>query len=174
MNVPAAPSTMGRPWRDRARSAGRRLLRSRLGRFAFVGAVTTVAYLGLYLVLLQWLHPQVANAISLLITADANSALNRRLTFGLRGGPHALRQRFKGVLAFGISLLLTSAALAVMQAGGVSDGRWQLVVLAAANLVSGGLHYLLLRYWAFSSPYAKDADPAGDPAEQEPACPAVR
>jgi hypothetical protein len=57
---------------------------------------------------------QAANAISLLVTAVANTAANRRLTFGISGGSNAARHQFKGLIAFGIGLALTAGALAVL------------------------------------------------------------
>ena len=47
---------------------------------------STVAYVLLYLLLRGALAAQVANAVSLLLTAVANTAVNRRVTFGIRAG----------------------------------------------------------------------------------------
>ncbi len=56
-----------------------------LARFVTVGAASTVAYVLLYL---RGVPPaQAANAISLLLTAVANTAVNRRLTFGIAAAP---------------------------------------------------------------------------------------
>ena len=44
----------------------------------------------------------------LLVTAVANTAANRRLTFGISGRRHAARHQFKGLIVFGIGLALTS------------------------------------------------------------------
>ena len=54
-------------------------------RFILVGVASTAAYLLLYLLLRGALAAQAANAISLLLTAVANTAVNRRVTFGIRG-----------------------------------------------------------------------------------------
>ena len=53
--------------------------------FALIGAASTLAYAVLYLALRQAMPAQAANALSLLLTAVANTAANRRLTFGVRG-----------------------------------------------------------------------------------------
>ena len=55
------------------------------GSFAVIGVASTLAYLVIYLLLREGLRAQAANAIALLVTAVANTAANRRLTFGLRG-----------------------------------------------------------------------------------------
>ena len=57
---------------------------------------------------------QAANAVSLLVTAVANTAVNRRVTFGIRGRAQAGRHQVRGLIAFGIGLALTSGALAVL------------------------------------------------------------
>src|ERR1039457_317540 len=57
--------------------------------FAAVGVASTVAYILLYLALRGALPAQWANALSLLITAVANTAANRRFTFGIGGRPQA-------------------------------------------------------------------------------------
>ena len=44
-----------------------------------------MAYVLLYLLLRGVLAAQAANALSLLLTAVANTAVNRRVTFGIRG-----------------------------------------------------------------------------------------
>jgi Glycosyl transferase family 2 len=60
---------------------------SQLARFIVVGVASTVTYVLLYLLL--------ANALSLLITAVANTAANRRVTFGIRGRAHAGPRRVR-------------------------------------------------------------------------------
>ena len=68
------PPDDGRP---RPRVSGRGA--SQLSRFVLVGVASTVAYVLLYLLLRDVLAAQAANALSLLITAVANTAVNRRL-----------------------------------------------------------------------------------------------
>jgi putative flippase GtrA len=124
--------------------------RHQLASFAVIGTVTTVAYLLLYAVLQPQTGDQIANAIALVLTVDANTVANRRFSFGLAGGQHAVRHRAQGWVAFGVSLAATSASLAVLDARGVSSGPTYLAVLVAANLASGILHFVLLRSWAFA------------------------
>ncbi len=66
-------------------------LRLQLPRFVAVGAVSTIAYILLYLALRGAMGPQEANALSLLATTVVNTAVNRRFTFGVRGRQHAAR-----------------------------------------------------------------------------------
>jgi putative flippase GtrA len=85
--------------------------------------------------------------VSLLVTAVANTAANRRLTFGISGRSGSARHQFKGLIAFGIGLALTSGALAAL---GPGAGRLaEISVLVAANLVATVLRFLLFRHWVF-------------------------
>ena len=72
------------------------------------------AYLLLYLLLRTVVAAQAANAVSLLLTAVANTAVNRRVTFGIQGRAHAARHQVRGLIAFAIGLALTSGALAAL------------------------------------------------------------
>jgi putative flippase GtrA len=124
--------------------------RRQLPRFVLVGTVTTLAYLAVYAAVQPFVGAQAANLFALLLTADANTVGNRRFSFGLTGRHHALRHRLQGIVAFGVSLVLTSAALGALDAVGSSSTALHLAVLIAANVASGALHFVLLRAWAFA------------------------
>ena len=109
-----------------------------------------MAYVLLYLLLRGVLAAQAANALSLLLTAVANTAVNRRVTFGIRGRQHAARHQVRGLIAFGIGLALTSAALAALHASAAQPGRAaELTVLIAANLTATLVRFILYRGWVF-------------------------
>ena len=123
---------------------------TRLARFAAVGAASTLAYVLLYLALRGPLGAQAANALSLLLTAVANTAVNRRFTFGISGRRHAVRHQWRGLLAFGAGLLLTSAALAALHALSARPGRTaEVAVLLAASLAATGVRFVLYQSWVF-------------------------
>ena len=124
--------------------------RHRLVRFAAVGVASTAAYVLLYLGLRQVLAAQAANAISLLLTAIANTAVNRRVTFGIAGWRHAVRHQARGLLAFAAGLALTSGALVGLHAVAPTAGRVaELSVLVAASLAATLLRFGLYRSWVF-------------------------
>jgi putative flippase GtrA len=134
------------------RGAGRRTDRGLVQQaltFATIGAVSTAAYLLLFLLLRPSLGAQAANATSLALTAVANTAANRRFTFAVRGRRHAARHQAQGLLVFVASLALTSGALALLH--GVHDPSRpvELAVLVAANLAATALRFLVLRGWVF-------------------------
>src|SRR6266581_8197576 len=56
-----------------------------IARFTVIGVASTIAYVALFLLLRLAMPAQAANVISLLLTAVANTAANRRLTFGISG-----------------------------------------------------------------------------------------
>ena len=125
-------------------------LAGQLARFVAVGVASTVAYVLLYLLLRAVMAAQAANALSLLATAVANTAANRRLTFGIRGRAHAARHQVRGLIAFGIGLALTSGALAALHAISARPSRLaEVVVLVAANLAATVVRFALYRSWVF-------------------------
>jgi putative flippase GtrA len=134
-------------------SAARPLgLTAQVLRFAAIGAVSTLAYLILYVLLRTGLPAQGANALALLITAVGNTAANRRYTFSVRGASGAWRQQAQGLVVFAAALGLTSLALAGLHAVVGQSGRLPEVgVLVAANLAATALRFVLLRSWVFGS-----------------------
>jgi putative flippase GtrA len=153
IRVPALRSADLRPPGDApGRSLGSpgRRLASQLSRFVLVGVASTVAYVLLYLLLRGVLAAQAANALSLLLTAMANTAVNRRVTFGIRGRANAARHQVRGLIAFAIGLALTSGALAALHASAPQAGRTgELTVLVAANLTATLVRFGLYRSWVF-------------------------
>ena len=111
-----------------------------LGRFAVVGTASTIAYLLLFGLLRDSMSATWANFAALLTTAVANTAVNRRVTFDVRGRGRPGRDHAVGLVAFAVGLSLTSGALRVLgrldpQAGRVTELGVLLMASAAATLV---------------------------------------
>jgi putative flippase GtrA len=120
-------------------------------RFGVIGVLSTLAYLVLFLGFHAALGAQVANFAALLITAVANTAVNRRFTFGVRGGG-AVRHQAQGLLVFALGLGLTSGALALLSVASAHPPRLlEVSVLIVANLVATALRFVLLREWVFNA-----------------------
>jgi putative flippase GtrA len=144
-------------------------LLAQLARFAVVGAASTAAYVLLFLLLRGVVSAQEANAVSLLVTAVANTAVNRRFTFGIRGRAFAARHQMRGLIAFGIGLALTSAALAALHAAAPRPGRAaEVAVLVLANLVATVARFGIFQRWVFRVP-ARLAGPAA-PIQSAASC----
>jgi putative flippase GtrA len=118
--------------------------------FASIGVLSTIAYLVLFL-LVRPLGAQPANLVALLLTALANTAANRRFTFGVRGSG-AARHQAQGLIVFGLGLALTSGALAALNAFVAQPARaLELSVLVAANLAATALRFVMFREWVFAN-----------------------
>lgn len=121
-----------------------------LVRFAAVGVVSTLAHLLLFLLLRDPLGAYAANLVALLVTAVANTAANRRLTFGVRGRDGAAVQQFQGLIVFGLGLALTTGALALLAAAAPgASAAVELAVLVAANALATLLRFVAFRSWIF-------------------------
>ncbi|CAN5245703.1 bifunctional glycosyltransferase family 2/GtrA family protein [soil metagenome] len=137
-------------------------------RFLMVGGLSTVAYALLYLLFATFLHEQLANFAALLLTAIANTAANRRFTFGVRGRSGVVRHQFQGLLIFGLSWAITSGSLAMLHVVRPEVGATgELIVLTAANLFATVLRFVLLRLWVFRA-QRQPAGPTPLPLNVEP------
>ncbi|NUS35206.1 MAG: bifunctional glycosyltransferase family 2/GtrA family protein [Pseudarthrobacter sp.] len=124
-----------------------------LVRFGAIGAASTLAYLLIFVSCRGFMDPQLANFLALITTAVANTGANRRFTFGIQGG-NPLRHHFEGLIIFGIGLLLTSGALAVVHSTTTPD-RWaEVLTVVTANLAATALRFLLFRLWVFREPHS--------------------
>jgi len=128
-----------------------RLMRSgpsRLVRFGIVGVTSTIAYVVIYLAVRELATPSLANVFSLAITALANTAANRRFTFGLQGRGGLAGDYAAGLTAFVFTLLMTSAAAEALRVffPGVPH-LVEVAALTAANLLATLCRYLLFRGW---------------------------
>jgi glycosyltransferase involved in cell wall biosynthesis len=120
-------------------------------RFMGVGVLSTIAYAALYLLLRGALGAGGANAVALALTAVANTAANRRLTFGVRGRAGLLRHHARGALVYGLTLGLTSLALASLQRIDPAPApAVELAVLVAAGAAATITRYIALRTWVFA------------------------
>jgi putative flippase GtrA len=133
-------------------------------RFAAIGVLSTLAYIVVFLALRGFMGALAANALSLLLTAVFNTAVNRRLTFGVTGRAGAAVHHFRGLIAFGVCLVLTSGALLALHAVSASPGRGaEIAVLVAANLVATALRFVLYRGWVFAEPQPTTPAPLTTP-----------
>jgi putative flippase GtrA len=121
-----------------------------LGRFAVIGVASTLAYMLLYVLMRPVAGAQAANAVSLLLTAIANTAANRRFTFARRGSDGMVRHQAEGLVVFGLGLAVTSGSLAGLHAltSTPSTGT-ELTVLVTANAVATVLRFVMLKSWVF-------------------------
>ncbi|MGZ4185771.1 MAG: glycosyltransferase [Solirubrobacteraceae bacterium] len=133
------------------RGVARLALQSRVARFALIGAISTIAYAGLFVALRPALGAPWANALALALTAVANTHANRRFTFGVRGSRGLVAQHAGGALAFLLALCLTDGALALLSSLDPHPARWlEVGVLVVASVLATSARYFALRSWVFA------------------------
>jgi putative flippase GtrA len=121
-----------------------------VARFAAIGVASTLAYLLIYALLRGSMGAFGANLVGLVITAVANTALNRRVTFGVKGREGAAAHQLQGLVVFGLGLALTSGALLALHAWWPGAHQLvEMVVLVAANALSTVLRFVAFRAWIF-------------------------
>ncbi|MFT3969463.1 MAG: glycosyltransferase [Micropruina sp.] len=124
-----------------------------LVRFGVIGVASTVAYAVLYLLLRVVVDAQAANLVALAVTAVANTAANRVITFGVRGSDGLVTHHATGLLAFAVALGLTSGSLALLHLMAPGAAHWvELLVLAVANAVATAVRFVALKLVMASSP----------------------
>ncbi|WP_448642734.1 glycosyltransferase [Geodermatophilus sp. URMC 63] len=140
-------------------------LAAQLVRFAAVGVLSTAAYLALFVLLRGVVPAQAANLVALLVTAVANTAANRRVTFGIRGGVGAGRHQSQGLVVLALALALTSGSLGMLHAlVAVPSRAVELTVLVGANAAATLLRFVLLRGWVFRTSSTSRSSRAPGPA----------
>ena len=150
LHRPAAGERDARP--DGRTATLRRVIAGQLGRelatFVVIGLVSTVAYAVLYLLLRVATGPTTANALALVATAIANTAANRRLTFGVLDGRSMVRDQVGGLVALAFALAITTASVSMLGALAPRAGQMvELAVLVVANALATIARFVLLRSW---------------------------
>ncbi len=127
---------------------GERPLRlgSQVGRFATIGAISTVAYVGLYSLVRAFEPAALANAAALIATTVGNTAANRRLTFGVRGRSNLLRDHLAGLAGLAVALIITTSSIGLLETTVSHPSRMaELLVLVGANALATICRFGLLR-----------------------------
>jgi putative flippase GtrA len=149
--------------RTTATGAGRRRGRpfGQLLSFGLIGVASTLAYAALYLALREVMAAQAANAFSLLLTAVANTAANRRITFGVRGVGGRVRAQSQGLVVLALGLAVTSGGLFLLRRydPAASHGV-ELTVLIAASVIATLLRFVLFRAWIFPQRHVRSTTAA--------------
>jgi glycosyltransferase involved in cell wall biosynthesis len=134
------------------RGVARLLAASRLVRFAAIGLASTITYALLFVAFAGPLGSFGANALALTLTAVANTAANRRVTFGVRGREGLMSHHLAGFLVYLIALALTYGALAVMhQFDARPSHLLEALVLVLASLCATVTRYIALSTLVFNN-----------------------
>jgi putative flippase GtrA len=140
-------------------------MRRQLPSFAVIGVISTIAQLALYALLRFFLPVIAANVVSYVLAAIANTAANRRFTFGVRGRRSVVRHQMEGGVAFLVGLVVSTVGLAVFDATAPSAPRLaEVAALFALNLFAAVIRFVLLRAWVF---HPRRAGAEAEPVSQE-------
>jgi putative flippase GtrA len=119
-------------------------------RFGVVGAISTMAFALLFMMLQGTFGAQQANFLALLLTAVGNTAANRRFTFGINGPEKLFTQQFQGLVVFALAWSITSSSLAALHTlTPDSSSTMELLTLTGANILATLMRFVLLRIWVF-------------------------
>ncbi|MEU1284299.1 GtrA family protein [Kitasatospora sp. NPDC005856] len=127
-----------------------RPVRRQLPSFLVIGVLSTLLYLVLFVLLRPVTSSQAANLVALAASAVANTAANRRFTFGITGSRGALRHHLQGAVAFLIGLGLSSGALALLDVAVPHASRTvEVAGLVLANGLATVVRFVLAKVWVF-------------------------
>jgi glycosyltransferase involved in cell wall biosynthesis len=118
-------------------------------RFAGVGVVSTLGYLFLFVAWRSVLGVFGANAVAMALATLFNTAVHRELARGRDGQRRRGRLALVGSVLYAISLLATTAALAVVQWAAPASLAWELAAITVANAVAAVFRFGVLRAWIF-------------------------
>jgi glycosyltransferase involved in cell wall biosynthesis len=124
-------------------------------RFVLVGIASTALYALLYLLFRTVLDPVFANIVSLLLATAANTAVNRRFTFGISGRDGWVIHQAKGYAVLAIALVITTATAAWLPA--TTSRTAELVALTSANLFATLVRFVLFRIWIFGGSHDRNS-----------------
>ena len=116
--------------------------------FASIGVASTVAYAVVYALLRAFASPGVANVLALVATSLANTAANRRLTFGVRARTGFWQDQLAGMGALGVAIAMTSAAIGLLHVTAPhASVAAEIALLTGANAAATITRFYLLRVW---------------------------
>lgn len=134
------------------RGVARLMWQMRLARFMTIGVASTLAYAVLFVALAGAFGSRSANLIALTLTAAANTAANRRFTFGVRGRGRIVRDHLGGLLVYVIALGLTDGALVLLHRLISRPPRLlEVSALVLASLCTTVARYVGMSTWLFAS-----------------------
>lgn len=126
-------------------------LRDQLVRFALVGVGSTILATVLFWWFAQLMDRQLASALSLVLSTIANTAVNRRFSFGVTGRDGHWQVQVKALLLLATTIAITAAALAVLEwAAPGAETVAAVVTFTIGNLIATIVRFVLLRRWLSS------------------------
>ena len=102
------------------------------------------------------------NLLALLVATVANTAANRRWTFGVRGRDGLGRQHLQALTVFGLTWATSSLALLLVGSVTASPGAaLQTAAIAVANVAATVVRFVAMRRWIFNGGNRSDVIATG-------------
>jgi putative flippase GtrA len=165
---PDPPRLRQTPGRGGGSEAGREVFADELLRFAGVGAVSTLIYVGLFAALRADLGSYAANAVAIGLCSLGNTAVHRGMVGAARHRLGGWRRWAGATALLVVSLGFTTLALAVTRAVGLDSLVPELVALTIANLGAAVIRFGILRTWVFRPAFGSNTAAAPDRPEVRP------
>jgi putative flippase GtrA len=131
-------------------------------RFAGIGAVSTVAYAGLFAALEPGLGSYLANAVAIALCSLGNTAVHRGMAGTARHGLDRSERMATAAALVGVSLAFTTGALAATRAVGLTSLLPELAAVSVANAGAAVIRFAILRTWVFRPQFGADLTPRSD------------
>ena len=137
-------------------------------RFAVVGVGSTLLSATLFATFAHWTSHQGANALSLVLSTVANTAVNRRFTFGVQGRDGAVRLHLQSLVLLAVSWATTAGALWALAHLAPDASPWlATATFLGGNAVATVIRFGLLRRW-LATPDDGVSEPTAPGAPAQP------
>jgi putative flippase GtrA len=167
-SVAPVPHSSGRSGDQAGEGPVPQVFADELLRFAGVGAVSTLAYVGLFAALEPAMDSYLANAVAIGLCSLGNTAAHRGMSgTALHGLDRRNRIAISGVL-LGVSLLFSSAALSATRAAGLTSLYPELAAVTVANIGAALIRFGILRTWVFRPAFGTHLNPGPTPQPAGP------
>jgi glycosyltransferase involved in cell wall biosynthesis len=128
---------------------GEHLHSTQSARYASVGIVSTIAYLGIFFLLRAQLGTYAANVIAMAVSTIGNTIAHAFFTFGRKSGVSMKQVATAGGLGFVTGVALTTLLLGLENAFGVFTASSEVVAILIGIVASSFVRVTLLRSFAY-------------------------
>ncbi len=133
-------------------------------RFAGVGAVSTLAYAGLFAALEPSLGAYLSNTVAIGLCSLGNTAAHRGMADAARFGLDRRHRVLTAGALLGVSLSVSTGALAAARAVGLTSLAPELCIVTAANAGAAVIRFAILRSLVFRPEFGTHLPPVQSPA----------
>jgi hypothetical protein len=136
-------------------------------RFAGVGAISTLAFLGLFAALRPSMGSYLANTVAIGLCSIGNTAAHRGMA--TRRGLDPWRRWAAAPAMLGVSLAFTTGALVATRAAGLTSLLAELGAVTVASMAGAVIRFGILRTWVFRPAFGTHlAAPVSAPTTASP------